>query len=211
VLQPWAGPRTLACVRTTQRLPLPSSPYPLLPSGPHLFSALLRCPAVCGIPEVENLLCRTAPGSPSHQAGVQWLPTDRHPPGASWKACRILPCLPAQSTGTLAGHGFSPTPSFSHTHCPTPSYYWGQPVEIRACWSSPFTLPYPRLSSEASYHVLLLCDPSPERRREALGPWERMRYVGKGTREEGKPITLAGLSAAPSSAPLLSGKLAHLK
>jgi hypothetical protein len=42
-------------------------------------------------------------------------------PGQSGKYLAALPRLPAQSTGTLEGCGLSPSPSFPHTPCPTPS------------------------------------------------------------------------------------------
>jgi hypothetical protein len=57
--------------------PLPSLPSPpfgpwadwAAPRAPILFSALLRCPAVSGMPEAENLVPRTAPCPPPAELG----------------------------------------------------------------------------------------------------------------------------------------------
>jgi hypothetical protein len=61
------------------------------------------------VPEAEKLIPGAAP-CPSPAVPGQWLNTARCPPRAIWKAWTVLPCLSAQSTGTLAGHGYSPTP-----------------------------------------------------------------------------------------------------
>jgi hypothetical protein len=63
------------------------------------------------MPEAENLVLGATSYPPPTMWG-QWLPTARYPPGAAWKACTVLPRLSAQSTRTLAGQGFSPTPLF---------------------------------------------------------------------------------------------------
>ena len=98
--------------------PPPSLPSPPLGSGadratpgaPILFSGLLWCPAVSGMPETENLVPKSAPCTPPGELGFRgFTQTDIHP-WPSWKACSSLLCLPAQSTGTLAGHRFSPIP-----------------------------------------------------------------------------------------------------
>jgi hypothetical protein len=117
--RPWTRPRTLTCVGTIQHLPLPllSPPFGTradwaAPGAPILFSALPRCPVVSGMPEAENLVPRTAPFPPSTELGFHGFPQlDTHP----WprgKHGAVLLSLPAQSTRTLVGHGFSPTPFF---------------------------------------------------------------------------------------------------
>jgi hypothetical protein len=57
------------------------------PGAPILFLA----PLLDGMLEAENLVPRTAPCPPPAMWG-QWLNTDRRPPGATWKACAVLPC-----------------------------------------------------------------------------------------------------------------------
>jgi hypothetical protein len=112
-------------------LSLPSPPFdPRIsepPQGPHLFSAPPRCSAVSEMPETENMLSlasvrhRDLGLPPVHPlAGwVQWLLTARQPPRAAWKGCTaVLTHLPAQSTRTLAGCRFSPTPFIPS--CPMP-------------------------------------------------------------------------------------------
>ena len=78
--------------------------------GPIFCSQLLHC----GMTESENLVPGAVPCSPFALWG-QWLNTGRCPPGAT---CTVLLHLPAQSTGTLAGCRFSPTPLFPHTYGP---------------------------------------------------------------------------------------------
>jgi hypothetical protein len=115
VLQPQIWPRTLPCVGTIQ---CPLSLCPLFPLSPEssaalgsLFcSQLLRC-IQRGMPEAENLVPGAAP-CPPPTVWSQWLNTDKHPPRAAWKAWAVLPCLPTQSTRTLAWPGFFPTPLF---------------------------------------------------------------------------------------------------
>ena len=64
--------------------------------------------------ETENLLSLASMRPKNlglRQAGVPWLPMARHPHlELHGKCAAVLPCLPAQSTRTLAGCGFSPTP-----------------------------------------------------------------------------------------------------
>ena len=98
------------------------SPCPLLPSppGPSAAPGSLFCSQLLhhiqgGMPEAENLVPGAAPCPPPVVWG-QWLNTARCPPGLCGKHPAVLPCLPAQSTGTLAGASSlllpsSPTPS----------------------------------------------------------------------------------------------------
>ena len=69
-------------------LPLPSPAFaPSHPWRPHLFSALLRCLAVSGISETENLVPKTAPcPPPTELRSTGFLQPDTHP-RASWKGC----------------------------------------------------------------------------------------------------------------------------
>jgi hypothetical protein len=55
---------------------------------------------------------------PPPQAGIPWLHTARHPPGAVWKACSSLMHPTSQSTGTLMGRRFSPMPFIPPSPCP---------------------------------------------------------------------------------------------
>ena len=77
------------------------------PGAPILFLA----PPPYPVWDAENLVPGATP-CPSCAMWGQWLNTARCPPRVMWKVCAILPCPPAQSTGTLAGHRFSPTPLF---------------------------------------------------------------------------------------------------
>jgi hypothetical protein len=96
----------------------PLSPCPLLPlspglvelsQGPHsvlsssmVSSGILDSEAGNLVPLVHHPLMWS-----------QWLYTARYPPRAAWKEWSSLLSLPAQSTKTLAGHVFSPTPFIS--------------------------------------------------------------------------------------------------
>lgn len=91
-----------------------------------MFSALPRYPVTSGITETEKLLSlasvrpRDVRLYPVHSPRTwgPWLHTARHPPRAAWRARGSPLCLPAQSTRTLVGCGFSPTP-FIPPHTPT--------------------------------------------------------------------------------------------
>jgi hypothetical protein len=88
------------------------------------------------MPETENLLSLASVrprdlGLPLHTA--------RHPPVAMWKVCgsphaAVLLRPPTQSTGTLAGRGFSPTPFIppAPTALQLVTGAWGSFPEVRA-------------------------------------------------------------------------------
>ena len=79
----------------------PRSPYSVLSSSAISSVGCWRLKTwYLGLPFVHHLLWG------------QWSNTARCPPRALWKVCVVLPCLPIQSTGTLEGSGFSPTPLF---------------------------------------------------------------------------------------------------
>jgi hypothetical protein len=112
---------------TTQHpLSLPSPPFgpgtdqgaPGTPFCSQLFCRVQQC---LGCPRLrtcylwslwgpETSGCPLSPPNPSHppSAGILWLPTARHPPGAARKGVR-LPRAPE----VLTGRGFSPTPFIS--------------------------------------------------------------------------------------------------
>ena len=91
--------RILTCVGIS--LPLPSSCISRAKS-------VTLGPLVPGLPLIHPSLC-----------GVSGFTQPDAHPGPSGKRPAVLPCLPAQSTGTLAGHRLSP---FPHTHSPTQTH-----------------------------------------------------------------------------------------
>ena len=98
-------------METTQYSPLPLPSLPLSPGtsatlGPLFCSQLLCCHIQCGMLETENLVPGASPCLPPAIWG-QWLNTARCSPGVH--SSRV--CLP-QSTRTLVGCSFSPTPLF---------------------------------------------------------------------------------------------------
>ena len=115
----------LSRMRITQR---PFSPCPLLfyalgltklPPGSPFCSQLFHSTQQSVMSETEDLLSLTSARHSdlrliavhlSLRTWVQWLPTARHLTGAAWRARGSPPCLPVQSTETLVGHRFSPTP-----------------------------------------------------------------------------------------------------
>jgi hypothetical protein len=112
-------------------------PSHLRVTSPILFPALQRYPVVSRVPEAENLfsLASVRPrdlglllGQPLED-WAQWLPTTRHPPKPWGECAAVLPCLPIQSTGTLAGCGFSPTP-FVPPH-PLPCFHVFESLVMR--------------------------------------------------------------------------------
>ena len=108
-LQPRTGPRALTCMGTTQHLPLPL-PFPPYASG------LTKLPP--GPPFVLSSSAISSLGCQRLRTCCLRLP-HVHPPGLCGKHAAVIPCLPTQSTGTLEGLGFSPTPFYSPgTLCP---------------------------------------------------------------------------------------------
>jgi hypothetical protein len=94
----------------------PCSPCPLLLSPPppgspfcsQLFSCIQRC---LGCLRLRTWYPKTAPCPPPTELGSSDFPQPGIHRGcveSMW--CGSLWCLPAQSTRTLAGHGFSPIP-----------------------------------------------------------------------------------------------------
>jgi hypothetical protein len=91
------------------------------PGAPIQFSVLPWCSEVSGLLKAENLYL----GLPLVHHLPSWDSVASHsqtPTRPSWKACRkhvaILLGPPAQSTRTLVGRGFSPTPFISPCSLP---------------------------------------------------------------------------------------------
>ena len=143
---PVLQPRTdqgLTFVETTQR-PLSLCPplssdlglMELPPGSPILFSARPRCPAVSGMPKTENLLSLASMRPrdlrlPLVHPPAGWVHSFPQPdthPGPHGKHAAVLPSLPAQSSGTLVGRKFSPTPFIPP--CPLPCRN-RQPYKVR--------------------------------------------------------------------------------
>ena len=81
---------------------LPRDPYSVLSSATASSVGCWRLRTwYLGLPLVPHPLC-----------GVSGLTQPDAHPGATWKTSAVLPCPPAQSTGTLVGRGFSPIPLF---------------------------------------------------------------------------------------------------
>ena len=104
-------------------LPLPSPPFSpragqASPRVPILFSALLLCPSLSGMPGTENLLSLASVRPKDQGLPLVHPPragsTARHPPGASWKVCG------QSSKSTCPEHGNSGRARvFSHSlYCP---------------------------------------------------------------------------------------------
>ena len=88
------------------RMVEPPNPPPGAPICSQLFCCVQRC---LGCPRLRTCYL----GLPLFQSPLRWdggFPQPDTYPQPSGKCVAVLPCLPAQSTGTLAGHGFSPTP-----------------------------------------------------------------------------------------------------
>jgi hypothetical protein len=125
-LQPWTGPRTLTHVGTTQRLPLPcrflllqgggrgSDKLPLGP--PFVLSSSMVSSVRC--PRLRTCYPSATPCPTPAELGFRGFPQSDTHPGPRGKCVAVLLLLRAQSTRTLVGCGFFPTPSFPHTHCP---------------------------------------------------------------------------------------------
>lgn len=115
---------------TTQSLSTPLSPCPPLPSvsgltelplgGPHSILSSSAVSSIVWDPEGWYLGLLLFHHLPSWSL---WLPIARHPPRLLGKHEAVLQQLPAKNTGTLAGHGYSPTPfitpAFPAPHLPT--------------------------------------------------------------------------------------------
>ena len=84
-----------------------------------MFSALLRHTVASGMSKTENLLSLGQPRDlglfPLYPpgTGVTGFPQPDTHLGPHGKRSAVLPHLPTQSTETLVGHGFSPTPFIS--------------------------------------------------------------------------------------------------
>ena len=127
VLQSWTWLRTLTCMGTS--LPLPSLPISLGNSTAPglLFCSHLLCCIQCGMLETENLVWGLLLVQPPLSGVSGFTHPDVHP-GPREKRPAVLPHLPAQSTGTLAGCGVSP---YSPTS--TAQYFWSH--ENYSSWS----------------------------------------------------------------------------
>ena len=114
--QPQTGPRTLACVGTTQYLPLslPSPPFGprddrAAPGAPIPFSALLWCPSVYGMPEAGNLVPRTAPCPPPSELGYMASHSQTPTRGRIESVRQSFHFCPPRAPELWWDSGFSPT------------------------------------------------------------------------------------------------------
>jgi hypothetical protein len=116
-------------------LSLPSPPFSpgddwTAPRGPLLFSALRQCQVASKMLKTKNLLSlasvrpRDLLHPPTHtQAGFHGFTQPDTHLGPCGKHVAVLPCLPAQSTRTLVGRWFSPTPFIPPCLLPYKSVY----------------------------------------------------------------------------------------
>ena len=132
MLQPRTGPRTLAQVGNTQH---PLSSCPLLPSAPgmselppwlapicsQLFQSVQRCLGYLRLITCYLGLPYIHPPLPTELGSSGFPQPDTHT-GLRGKRALDLPHPPTQSTGTLVGCEFSPTP-FIPSH-PLPNRSW---------------------------------------------------------------------------------------
>jgi hypothetical protein len=86
------------------------------PGAPHLFSAFLKCPAVSGIPESENLVPKTAPCPPPAELGSSGFPQPDTQPGPYGKHGAVFCICPLRALELWQDEGFLPLPL-----SPTPS------------------------------------------------------------------------------------------
>jgi hypothetical protein len=121
----WTKDSCLSGNHPAPPLLLPSPPFgpgaDRAAQGPPFCSQLFRGVQLClGCQRLRTWYLRL----PLIHHPLSWDPvashSQTHPPGTMWKAWGSLPHLPAQSTGTLVGCGFSPTCSFPYTHCLAP-------------------------------------------------------------------------------------------
>ena len=78
-----------------------------------LFCSQILCHIQHGMLEIENLVPGAAPCPPSAMWVSGFIPPDAHQ-GPCGKCLAVLPVLPAQSTGTLAGLGLSSSSLFPY-------------------------------------------------------------------------------------------------
>jgi hypothetical protein len=134
-------------VRTTQ---CPSSlPTPTFGSRPYqaswaatrahiLFSALLWCPVVSGIPEAENLVPRTALCPLPAELGSSGFPHQTPIQGHMKNVQQSFCIHPPRAPVLWQDVGFLPLPYFSHTHCPIGNSLWYSPCSryLEPIWIS---------------------------------------------------------------------------